>query len=176
MNFGENPCCGQGVMAFQVTEDTLQLQSTSRLESRGMHHKKKLLADCQWTLQAFTTKSCQSICSLLHDYMISKKPSFTGNPFTEQENSVSTSSQNFHLHGPIWHSETIPVPRHLKHRRAVPPSQFMSFCRVGKDLARSESIGPATVCGLYLKEPGHPAYPPCVRVMYVVCSRRYTID
>lgn len=41
MNFGENPCCGQGVMAFQVTEDTLQLQSTSRLESRGMHHKKK---------------------------------------------------------------------------------------------------------------------------------------
>ena len=52
----------------------------------------------------------------------------------------------------------------------------MSFCRVGKDLARSESIGPATVCGLYLKEPGHPAYPPCVRVMYVVCSRRYTID
>ena len=64
----------------------------------------------------------------------------------------------------------------------------MSFCRVGMDLARSESIGAAIVCGLYLKEPGYPPYPPktsiillyyisiymlrlhntCVRVMHVM--------
>lgn len=42
-------------------------------ESRGMHHKNKAASWLSVDALGFTTKSCQSICSLLDDYVISKK-------------------------------------------------------------------------------------------------------